>query len=104
MMYRAIKFINDGMEVCYKHFDTIEEAFKYYLPSLDDQEADSWHIQVLWKVIETFANDTELPFQRFGYTTVLNPETQSKNELFIQRVESIYAKKPFDYYVRLNAF
>lgn len=95
-MYRAIKVQDGGVEVTYKHFDSITDAYKYFLPSVEDQKQDSWHIKLLWSVLEEFKAEPNWPMQKIGWNEVKNPEMDSIYTLYIQKVDHIDDPMPND--------
>lgn len=96
MMYRAIKVMDGGVEVAFKHFDSITDAYKYFLPSLEDQKQDSWHIKLLWSVLEEFKTEPNWPTQKIAWNDVKNPETDMSYTLYIQKVEYMDDAMPND--------
>ncbi len=97
MYYRAIKVTDGGAQVTYKHFTSITEAYKYFLPSLEDQRQDSWHIKLLWSVVEDFKCETDMKTtQKIGWNEVLNPEETTFYSLFVQKVEHFDIPLPRD--------
>jgi hypothetical protein len=87
MMYRAIKVQDGCVEVTYRHFDSITDAYKYFLPSLEDQKQDSWHIKLLWAVVEEFKTEPNWPTQKIAWNEAKNPETDVMYSLYIQKVD-----------------
>ena len=81
MYYRAIRTINGSEHIEFKHFDTVKDAYKWLVPSLQVQEDEMWHLKVLWVVVQELDN-TAVPFYINVGTNVLNHQTS----LYIQKV------------------
>ena len=97
MYYRAIKVTNGGSSVAYKHFTSVTEAYKYFMPTLEDQRQESWHIKLLWSVVEDFkCENTVNTSQKIGWNDVLNPEEDTFYTLYIQKVEDYQTSLPLD--------
>lgn len=54
-MFRAIRSFNGGQRVEFNHFNSIVEAYRWLLPSLDVQQGERWHIKLVWSVSEEMA-------------------------------------------------
>ena len=97
MYYRAIKVTDGGASVAYKHFTSVTEAYKYFMPSLEDQRQESWHIKLLWSVVEGFKRETDMKMtQKIGWNEVVNPEEDTYYTLYIQKVEHFDVHLPCD--------
>jgi RNAse (barnase) inhibitor barstar len=81
MYYRAIRTINGSEHIEFKHFETIKDAYKCFLPTLEVQEDEGWHLKVLWFVVQELGN-TEVPF----YINVGNNVLDHQTSLYIQKV------------------
>jgi hypothetical protein len=46
-MFRALKMINGGEQVEYKHFNTLNAAYTWLIPDNQMQEEERWHIKML---------------------------------------------------------
>ena len=46
-MFRALKMINGGEQVEYKHFNTLNAAYTWLIPDNQTQEEERWHIKML---------------------------------------------------------
>lgn len=86
MMYRAIKVHGECVEM--KEFDNITDAYKHFLPSLEDQKRYSWHVKLLWSVIEEFKDVPNWPTQKIAWNDVKNPEEEESYTLYIQKIDS----------------
>lgn len=97
MYYRAIKVTDGGAAVSYMHFTSITDSYKHFLPSLEDQRQDSWHIKLLWSVVEDFKCETDMKTtQKIGWNDVKNPEEDTCYTLYIQRVDHFEIPLPCD--------
>jgi hypothetical protein len=88
MVYRAIRWMNDGESYAIHHFTSIVDAYKWLVPTQDIQEKERWHVRLLWVVIEDF-NGYENYIQMIGHNEPLNPEEFPVTRLYIQHVETI---------------
>ncbi len=86
MMYRAIKVYSKGSET--NHFDTITDAYKHFLPSLEDQTRYSWHVKLLWPILEEFKTNPDCYIQKIAWNDVKNPEEEESYILYIQKIDS----------------
>ena len=97
MYYRAIKVTDGGVQVKYKHFTTIAEAYRYFLPSIEDQRQESWHIKLLWSVVKDFKCETDMKIiQKIGWNDIINPEEDTCHTLYIQHVDHFEIPLPRD--------
>lgn len=78
-MFRAIRSFNGGQRVEYNHFNSIVEAYRWLLPSLDVQNQERWHIKLVWMVSEEMApfvdNHKWLSRVSVGYNEALTHAT-----------------------------
>jgi RNAse (barnase) inhibitor barstar len=81
MYYRAIRTINGSEHIEFKHFDTLKDAYKWLIPTLQIQEHEGWHLKVLWVVVQELGN-TNPPF----YITLGNNVLNHQTSLYIQKV------------------
>ena len=91
MFYRAIRHIDEedgyeGKTFQIRHFDSITDAYKWLIPSLEIQEEERWHIRLLWAVVEDF-RVYENSLEDVGHNDPLNPEQTPHTRLYIQKVQ-----------------
>lgn len=84
MIYRAIQVKDDQTSV--KHFDTITDAYKYFLPPTDIQARYSWHVKLLWPILEEFKSNPDCECQLIAWNDVKNPEEESQYKLYVQKL------------------
>lgn len=83
-MYRAIKSINGGEEVEFRHFNCLENAYHWLQPSSWRQKQDLWHLKMLHAVKADFeANKAPNGYEMIGYDEVKDKPMF----IYIQRVE-----------------
>lgn len=60
MYYRAIKMKNGGEEAKYRHFELLENAYTWLIPSEEKQQREYWHIKSLDSIM-ALCNEWETP-------------------------------------------
>lgn len=98
MLYRAIRIIHeddeyDGKTSVIRHFDSLTDAYKWLIPSLDVQKKERWHIRLLGAVIENL-KICETTIDDVGHNEPLNPEQTPLMHLYIQKVEVMDSPLP----------
>ena len=93
MIYRAIRWMNEGDSFDIHHFSSIVDSYKWLVPSTETQQQERWHIRSLWTLIESF-KEHEATIKIVGYNDPHNPEEFPTTHLYIQRVETIHAPIP----------
>jgi hypothetical protein len=98
MFYRAIRIIHEddgyeGTTSVIRHFESLTDAYKWLIPSLDVQEKERWHIRLLRAVIEDLKM-YETPIEDIGHNEPLNPEQTPLTHLYIQKVEVMDSPLP----------
>jgi hypothetical protein len=81
-MYRAIKMINGGEQVEYKHFNTINAAYDWLIPTNTQQEEERWHLKLLPAVCREFV-DWNATVVTMGW----NEQENNEQTRYIQRVD-----------------
>ena len=83
-MYRAIKSINGGEEVEFRHFNSLDNAYHWLQPSAWRQMQDLWHLKMIHAVREFFEVNTQpMCVDMIGFD-----EMEKPMYLYIQRIES----------------
>ncbi len=83
-MFRALKFMNGGEQVEYKHFNTLTQAYMWLVPDTQTQEQERWHIKMLPPVRREF-EEWNLNVVTVGWNE-LNEEYEQTR--YIQRVDA----------------
>jgi hypothetical protein len=90
MSWRAVRICDGGRAVSCEHFNTMEDAYNYYLPNIQRQNEEGWHI-VLWHFVKDhFKLNLNATALKIGWNEELNPEEMEK-------IESIYIQRVFDF-------
>lgn len=81
-MFRALKFMNGGEQVEYKHFNTLNAAYEWLIPNNQQQYDERWHIKMLHAVRREF-EEWNLTVVTIGW----NELNDAEETRYIQRVE-----------------
>ncbi len=82
-MFRALKFMNGGEQVEYKHFNTLSQAYAWLTPNNQAQEEERWHIKMLPAVRREF-EEWNLNIITIGWNEMNDDREETR---YIQRVE-----------------
>lgn len=89
MYYRALKYTNGGEEVEFRHFNCINAAYKWLVPTLPIQSSEKWHIKLLPALIHAFEMDMNTYGRIKGHLEVVGwNEMVEETTLYIQTVDA----------------
>jgi hypothetical protein len=87
-MYRAIKYTDGGEAVEFRHFNTLNAAYTWLVPSIAVQQEERWHIKLLTAVIRCFEgmmNRADMP----NHAEIVGwNEMQPETTIYIQTVQA----------------
>ena len=87
MFYRALKYTNGGEEVEFRHFQNLNTAYNWLMPTNAAQEAERWHIKMIQPVVRAFDTWMNQHGNMIGLTEVIGwNEMDPETTIYIQTV------------------